>query len=747
MKKIIIFYLIFVYLVIIQTTTLNDIITIEEQVPKAILFDMFEYSPYQILHYNPYCNENSNSDRINITFQIYSDSFYGIHLYLYNDFSSIQRSEKGEFIDYIYSDIIIKNSIIPFNDLICGKDYYFLLSGFHNDDIYLSLFFKFYNILILNEARNIINLSPLLSDYYSIIPREKDNIENLFYSFNEDKYVFIIFNEGVITLKEDNITIYENKENMERYLKKGFEFQKDKEYNIFFNSSSPIKIYFGNGNESDFFKHDFNNGPIIISSLLPKYIYEINISNYEIGDYIIFQKDDNNVEFELKYQYKNDFKQNNFIDLGVYNSFNYIPIKKTKNDSLLLYIKSYHDEISLLSLYKHTITEITDNYNEILTGPKLFYIDYYTLNNLKSFGIEANQSYYFFEQNLDNIVVISREEYNNITIITQNNAKPYIFKRAFVVFNKTGYVNFNVQKFNYSIFKQSHDNSNPYSYEYFQICQGESTLKELYFYINKPNNEIFTAVFGKYDAYFIQESEIKSLSDFDFNKIAETNFFQKSKDNGFLKISCNRPAMVKFFYIGISLLYEDLKIFSSGRKYTLIKKIAKNKFNLDHNLINKTIPLKFSLLGLKEDISIELFIDDYNYTLNNSESLEVEYFYEQNNKGLIFFNFDENIEKTMVIEIIVGFIKENFDNIRQVNFNDSIGNIELEEQKGVIIKIPQELNEDLYNFSIIIPKEEKLKYNDNYYDIQIQFDKKEFIVPKYELFINNYISRNQNYFL
>lgn len=86
-----------------------------------------------------------------------------------------------------------------------------------------------------------------------------------------------------------------------------------------------------------FFKHDFDKGPIITYSSFPKNIYEIDISNFSIGEYIIFQKVQN-VKMEFQYQYKNDFKQNNFIDLGAYNLFNYIVIKKEKNDSLLLYI-------------------------------------------------------------------------------------------------------------------------------------------------------------------------------------------------------------------------------------------------------------------------------------------------------------------------------------------------------------------------------------------------------------------------
>ena len=266
------------------------------------------------------------------------------------------------------------------------------------------------------------------------------------------------------------------------------------------------------------------------------------------------------------------------------------------------------------------------------------------------------------------------------------------------------------------------------------MCQGESPLKEIYFYIGYAEYEIFTPVFGQYNAYFIKEEEIKSFSELDFNKITETNFVDNSDVNGFLKITCQSPTMLKHYYSQYYFLYEYLTTFSSGKKYTILSDIAMiNKFHLDDNLINKTIPLKFSLLGVKDNTSIEFFINDKNYILNNSESLEIEYTYKKKNEGLIFFNIDENIETTMFVEVIVGFVKEDLDSYKQIDFSNSLGNIVLEKEKGIIIKIPEDLNEELYDFSIII-HDELSYYDENYYDIQILYDKIEFIVPKYDIF-------------
>ena len=569
MKKVL-FSLLFFYFTLIQAKTIYDFDEITEQVPKALLFDMLESFPYKILKYHTFCSDNSNSSTINITFQIYSKKFRRINLYKYDSLSDIKREENGTFSNSTPMEIN-SNSIIPFNDLICDTDYFFVLSTISSPKILSKLYFQLYSILILDETTNIINISPLKSDYYTIVPREI-GYENLSYSFNEDKFAFIIFNKGVITLKEDNTIIYENKGNDERNFQKRFEFKKDKKYDIYFNSLSPINIYFCNIDQYTFFKHDFDKGPIITYNSFPKNIYEIDISNFSIGEYIIFQKGED-FEMEFQYQYKNDFKQNNFIDLGVYNSFNYIVIKKEKNDSLLLYIKSNGNDPSILSLYKHNTIEITEDYNENFNGPKLFFIDYYTFNNLKSIGIESNHNYYFFEQHLDYTSKIVKYECNNITITTQNSAKSYIFRRAFIVFNSTDDIDFKVKKFNFSILKQTYDENHPYSYEYFQMCQGESPLKEIYFYIGYAEYEIFTPVFGQYNAYFIKEEEIKSFSELDFNKITETNFVDNSDVNGFLKITCQSPTMLKHYYSQYYFLYEYLTTFSSGKKYTILSQI------------------------------------------------------------------------------------------------------------------------------------------------------------------------------
>ena len=95
------------------------------------------------------------------------------------------------------------------------------------------------------------------------------------------------------------------------------------------------------------------------------------------------------------------------------------------------------------------------------------------------------------------------------------------------------------------------------------------------------------------------------------------------------------------------LNYEGPKNLTSGKRYIFKKEfMSKNNLYLDKTLINKNIPLKFSLLGIKTNSSIELILDSKIYILNSSQPLEIEYFFDENNNGSMNFKFEKNIENS-----------------------------------------------------------------------------------------------------
>lgn len=184
--------------------------TIKELTPKSIIFGEFDYFSYKIFEYTNFCHENSESNLINVNFQIFTKANYDSHIYLYDNFSSISQDGNGNFVNYI-SDQEYKDSKVNyiFENLNCEKDYYFIFSVIMKERSPLYyLYFKYYQFLIINTETNIINLSPLISDYYSIFPRSNSKIENMIYSFEEDKLVLIEFKSGNIEINENDRNIY-----------------------------------------------------------------------------------------------------------------------------------------------------------------------------------------------------------------------------------------------------------------------------------------------------------------------------------------------------------------------------------------------------------------------------------------------------------------------------------------------------------------------------------------------------------
>ena len=402
---------------------------------------------------------------------------------------------------------------------------------------------------------------------------------------------------------------------------------------------------------------------------------------------------------------------------------------------MIIYIKFYWQSFSILELIQNKIEEIKTEYNEIIKGPKYFFIDYFELNNMNSIGIGANDSFLFDEQEKSFITSISTRGYQNYYITKTNNLAPQIFKSIIIYINSTNNILFEVKKYNYSIFKADID-SKP-DFEYFQLCQGNNSLNELYFWITAnivdDGEDLFTSVFGHFDSFYIKEEEIKNLSDFDFDKIKENNFYQAYNESGYLKIKCNSPLMLKHTFLN----YDYDKILNASRRYYLNNGyIRRVNYTFDNTLINKNLQLKFTIFGLKQNEIINLIFNNNIYELNNTP-FEVNFTYKEYISDLLYFKVGEEIGY-LAAEIIVGFLPEHINEIyRQIDFTDSFGTITLEEKKGVIIKIPKDLNEDLYDFSIIFPGGDHTHTYSNTFEVQIAYDKIEFLSIYEKRYIND----------
>ena len=695
---------------------------IEELIPNYATFDLLDFNAFKIFKYIPKCTENNNNYNKSINAQIIMYMVY-MELYLYDNFSKIEQNEDASFINYLdYRNIYNWEDfqVESFHNLICGKEYYFVTSLAYKLATCNTRYFQF---TIIDESTDIINISPLISDRFAFIGRKSKEI--IQYLYNETKYASFFFSYVTsVKIFKNNEVIYDKKKDEPSYIDP-IEFQKNITYTIYFEGNDYPLISIQFFDQPKIFKVDFKNGPISLH--YTQYYYEIDISNYLLNDIILFKMDSGG-KYRFSYQYKKDFHGNNFIDIGYFEENNYIPIKKTIEDSsLILFIEFHNSQFSLLNIIKD-VEVIKSEFKKEIVFPKFYYIDCFEFNIMNSIGIRASESLFIYEQEKA-YRTTSKSVYQNMYITTTKNNSPEIFKRMFIKLNTNKKILLEIKKFNYPIFwRGEHSRTND---EFFQLCQGENPSNELYFFIESKNSDIypdlFLPIFGSFDSYFIKEEDIHNLSDFDFEK-KEPKYFQTYQNNGYLKIKCEEPTMLKHF----NFYYEygkDLEVLNSGRKYYLKDYYIRNKnFTFNSSLVNNELNLKLTIYGLEPEKSIKLIFNNntYIYTMNNN-SHEYTFKYEKYISDLFHFELDEEIESLLIGEIIVGILPKDIKKMfRQIDFVDILGNLTLQEKEGVVIKMPKNFTKEFYNFSIIFPGFDGLfsGYSNRFY-VDISYDKLE----------------------
>lgn len=82
-------------------------------------------------------------------------------------------------------------------------------------------------------------------------------------------------------------------------------------------------------------------------------------------------------DISMKYQFKNNLKSNNFINIGEYGyGFYFIQIKKTIQDSSIILNLNISSEfpamngyLGIFDTFKYDLEEITSDYNKTIRGP------------------------------------------------------------------------------------------------------------------------------------------------------------------------------------------------------------------------------------------------------------------------------------------------------------------------------------------------------------------------------------------
>ena len=691
--------------------------TVKESITKVFYHQTFDY--YTILKYIPSCENNITTKNIYTQSNSRSD--------LYHNFSDIGCTE--QFISLSSGNNLVKN-------LICGKEYYFTFTLYDYPDKEVNM--APFELTIINEDDNILNISPLLSNYYSFSQRTKK--EEIFYYFsNERKYAYIIFNQHskLKIIENDNI-IYDNE--TENFFEK-YEFKEKTNYTIIYQLTEfvpydqkihPINFQFYD--EPKYFKHDFKKEPAVIYSTKNiSYYFDIDISDYKLGENVVFFLTGNN--YNIGYRFKNEKK---FIEFET--NYNYLSIKKTRDESSLLIYFQYINTSNYSTVYLFKVEEIKSEYNSIIEGPKLFLVEYNSINGMNSIGIESNKSFYIYEQEDHEEYGANKKSfrrYLNLTITKQNNLESDIHKRAFIYFNSAGKAIFTVKKLKYSIFSTYDINrSFKLETEYFQMCQGENSPNDLYFYI--PYNgwhadeiyDIFSSIYGNFTTYFIYDYNIKRLSDLNFDNIEENNY-DYFTTNGYLKINCTSPVMIKHSNIYTEYQLNETYELTTGKRYFI--RICEGKrilYTFNKKLLNKRIILKFTYFRLTKENDFSIYFigrNSYSYT-KSKDSIEIEYTFNNPSENGFEFGCRNNI--LILAELQVGFLSGEYYNDFEIkDLQNFVGaNSIKDNKKGVIIRIPKDFDDSLYNYSLILSN-----YVNSQYDVLISYDELQFIVPTYRI--------------
>ena len=685
----------------------------------------------KLFKYTPKCNDQ-NSGLNNLYAQgVSSIPFY---LSIYDNESQIQFTEEDGYINYT-SKYYLKTNVTEIKDLNCNQDYYFLVYIMDYD-------IAFSQFSILPGEVDTIDISSLSNSLTLFQRTEKEEI--LFYSSKETKNISIsIFDSGTLKIIEnpesENKTIIDMEVGFYYNL---FQFEKDKNYYIYYSSDievggdrSPIIMQIYN----DVIKHNFNNGPIIFTGKNVEYNYEIDISKYNKGDYIILINFGNENDLSIKYRYKKS-TSDYFTELKNYEGTSFIPLQILEKDSsiiLKLKMTYNYDKLLAIDLFKYNFEEITSEYNKIIKEPKLFHINTYIFNNLNAIGIQSDKPYYLNE--LEAGEDSFKTYYGKVSIITQDYegiSYPDFDKQKnikdifiFIIADKDTYSSLEIKKYNFPIY---HLSSNSTRKNYFQLCNKKDSKDELYFY---SSDNVFRPIFGNLIMSATYFSDINSLSDLNFNETIEDDFIFKSP--AYLKISCDNPVMftnIRYTQSNQQIYTYNLK--SSEKIYLSQYEIDNNNYTLDKTLVNEDIKLRFNIFGLKNDQSIKVNLDGNEYDLNNTKSLEINYKYEKYSEDLIQFDVDDDdIKNNILIEIIVASLTKDLESYKLIDFSNNMDPLNIQSDKGVIIKIPKEFNEDLLNYFIVFPR-------NTISQVEISYDKLEYVVPRKKLstskFFNNY---------
>ena len=589
-------------------------------------FSLTRENPYIIYRFknNPYqLNEGYIQIQLNL------NSYSGIFIYVFTDFSNIKEETKGIFINYKKKIDSLKDGIFELNNVENGF-YYFIISTpnynykdtimFFNPSEYFKLpinYNIFFNYIKINTNRVFTSINFLIPKFSTY----------KYFIFLGEKSVYY-FGSFTIKIKKgiDGESIYTYGASNDLRIKKIFKIEPNLEHAIEINYERPfpldiLKIAFYVSDYGLIESLDVYNClqiPFFIKNI--NYYFYLKVDYYNLNEMIYFKytnyypKDDikiygkfyetnymNEIEKDLpkhNIQYSVNTKYENEEHYG------YIQKNDTNYKILVLSIEKYYHKGDFFKICKKSVFErITSN---ILQTYKYYIHKSLYIDEL---SFKTNSKYIILFSNEENIIHIS----NKITPFYYNSSKLYIISKKILSSLEKETLYFEVYKIGSNDFYFEIKYVNEFDIYYFnKLSRSEinnieiridDCSKKTYLFSNfkeKIKKDIFLAknLDKNIKIYKQDDKIINNINNlFTFDKIYGLITYPKlmETDYDLFEFTCKKPSIIRINYYKAEDSKNIINL-NKGKSYQFyIKQYKTETYNIDFSFLKSNFYYKIML--------------------------------------------------------------------------------------------------------------------------------------------------------
>ena len=119
--------------------------------------------------------------------------------------------------------------------------------------------------------------------------------------------------------------------------------------------------------------------------------------------------------------------------------------------------------------------------------------------------------------------------------------------------------------------------------------------------------------------HIFKEEDVINSSSLDFDNKELRNYYKINPSNGFLKIKCKAPLMLKHIFAKNDILSSKEHVLKSGQKYYVNIDYNQQSYTFDQSLFDKDLQIKVTIFGLEPEQYINFYFNLKSYKLTNEQ--------------------------------------------------------------------------------------------------------------------------------